>query len=141
MTKRKIANKIDELEGDRGTDNTDCMVMNLAHVKHPNGKRWPDMEDSPHPELTIKPYPEQKPNSLKIAVPTVIPEEFRTGRIIFVEACAGDSITREGDGTPDTRATTACELWEAMSDEQLEEEHKIRQERGESIPDLLADRV
>jgi len=139
MTKRKIANKIDELEEDHGTDNTDCVVMNLAHVKTPRGKRWPDMEDSPHPDLTIKPYPEQKPNSLKVAVPTVIPEEFRTGRILFVEACAGDSTTRDGDGTPEATKTTACELWEAMSDEQLEEEHKIRQEWGEPIPDRLAD--
>jgi hypothetical protein len=138
MTKRKISNKIDRLEEERGHDDGQFTLLNLAGVAPPEGKAWPDKEDSTHPELVVQPWPERKPREITIAVPSYLPDRYSTADILIVYSCDGMCSPRDDD-----RGATvnACELWEEMSDEQLHLEYEYRVENGEQVPDLLADHV
>ena len=135
MSRNRIENRLEDLEPNDDGD-APAAVLNLAHFDH-NGK-WPDMEESPHPELTIKPFPERKPNSLKIAVPNILPEPYCNEAVLTVVTC-DTKHKHTPEGTPEENAPVmACDLWEALSEADLEREKEIREEEGEPIPDFLA---
>lgn len=134
-TKRNLKNELEELKDDPG-DGGGGIVIDYCNVI-PRGKQWPDMADSPHPELTIRPYPEKKPKTLKVAVPNLISNEYLTNGFLTVATCdksESHRIDPDADGT-----MFACDLWDALTEEELEEEYLIREEEGEPIPALLED--
>jgi len=125
-SKRELTREVDNLRPE--DDDTGAgLVLNLTNV----------VDTSPHPELTVQPWPEAKPQSRKIAVPKVIPEKF-SENIIIVEMC-GDKAPRGAGGDKD--GLFACDLWEELTDEQLREEYEIRQAENDPIPEYLANRV
>ena len=135
-SKREIERELEELTGD-SHDDAPTSILNLAYFEH-DGK-WPDMEESPHPELTIKPFPERKPNSLKIAVPNILPEPYCNQSRLTVVTC-DTTHKHTPEGIPKENAPIpACDLWEALSEADLEREKEIREEEGEPLPELLAE--
>lgn len=140
MTKRKISNKIDRLEEERGGgDGGRLTILHYTGVKPPEGEAWPEKEDASHPELVIQPWPEKKPRDLTIAVPNLLPERYRTVGFLIVESCKGVRATRDDDagGGGSTTAVKACDLWDELTDEDLREEYAYRVRNDEPIPDML----
>lgn len=136
-SKRELERELEDLKPS-DDDGKGPLVFVITHVEHKEG-RWPDIEDSPHPELTIKPFPERKSKSLKIAKPNLIPEPWCNERTLFITTCENaDKYHLEPD-TDDNGTAPACELWDALSEEQLREEKRIREENDDPIPDILAD--
>ena len=135
-SKRAIEKKVDDLH--RG-DNDDGppLVFNITYFEHEG--RWPKMDDSPHPELTIKPFPEQKPQSLKIATPNVIPEPWCNQTTLFVHTCenADTYLLKDDDGVREgSVAVPACRLWDALDDDDRRREREI-EANGEPLPPFL----
>ncbi len=129
MTKRKVKRKIEELENATDDDGHGPAVIDCAHVKGSGeNEAYADMSDSPHPELTVRPRPEEEPRNLRLAVPNHIPQQYLSHDVLFVETCQDD-----GERIP------ACELWEAMTQEELHTEYEQRKASGEPIPDLLTE--
>lgn len=125
-TKRSIENEVKDLKTNEGS-NTDPLICVLTLC---------DEDESPHPELTVQPHPEQKPRSYKVAVPKLLTDEYRKRRWLTVTTCEnGEKFGLDESG----KAVTACELWNALSDDDLEREKEIRQENNEPIPPLLED--
>jgi hypothetical protein len=137
-TKRNIKNGVEDLKEETDDDSSEPVVFAITYFEH-EGKRWPDMEDSPHPELTIKPFPERKPKSLKLATPNVIPEPWCNERTLFITTCENADKYLLDPDTDDNGNVPACELWDALSEEQLREDKAIRKEEGDQIPPRLKD--
>lgn len=97
-------------------------------------------EDSPHPDLTVEAWPHTPgENGLQLAVPNVVPQSYASRSYLVVESCDGCTT----DTWPDTdededAAVPACELWEAMTEADLEEEYAHRKANNEPIPERLA---
>jgi hypothetical protein len=118
MTKRKVANKIEELESDSNDDSGDPLIISYSVV-----------DETPHPELTVQPHPDTRPDMRKVATPNVIPNSRFDKSVVFIDTCKNDS----GEGW-----YNACELWDSMSEEQLQEEYQYRKANNEPIPEALA---
>ncbi|APX97556.1 hypothetical protein [Natronorubrum daqingense] len=126
-TKRSIKNDVEDLKSREGVD-SDPLVCVLTHC---------DGEDSPHPELTIQPHPEQKPQSHRIAVPILKSVEYLEERWFTVHTCENaEKFGLHTTGNDDS-TVTACELWDALTDDDLEREKELRKERDEPIPPIL----
>ena len=133
-SKRELERELEELSDGAG-DDAPTSVLDVAYFSHEG--RWADMEESPHPELTIQPFPEQKPKSLKIAVPKRLPEPYCDQRHLTVATC-DTKHKHTPDGTPEENAPVpACDLWKELDEADLEREKEIREEEGEPIPDFL----
>lgn len=137
-TKRNIKNEVEDLKPNDGPTE-DPLVLNLTGLMHEPGEQRPDRGDSPHPELTVQPWPEQRPDSFNIATPNVIPEPWRSEPTLFVHTCENAEKYRMDHMEKDSSVVTACQLWDALTEEQLREDKAIREERGEQIPSLLTD--
>jgi hypothetical protein len=131
-SKRELEREIDGLSPDDSDDAP--MMLKLTHISHPD-KQWPEWSDSPHPELTVRPHPEQKPKSLSIAVPNLIADAFTGESILCVTTCENAERYRFDPESDD--GVTACEMCDALSDDDLRREYEIRQENGDPIPELL----
>lgn len=133
-TKRSVESDIEQLKEQTG-DDIQPMVLNLAFFEHEG--QWPTWDESPHPELTIQPFPERKPNSLKIAVPNFIPEQFLQERCLLINTCDSPGKYTSSIDEDDDAEVFACELWDALSDEDLKREKEYREENDEPIPAIL----
>lgn len=100
------------------------------------GKSLPDLSESPHPELTVRPYPQTRPDMFQIASPNVWPSAIERDAITFVDVCTSD-VTETWPGDSGNDLPRACELWDAMTDEELRAEYEYRSEQGEPIPEVL----
>jgi hypothetical protein len=137
MSRKKIQNRIEQLEPDDAGDDGHAFVLDMAYFEHEG--TWPDGEDSPHPELTVKPHPEQKPNSLKIATPNILPEPYRNEAFVTIVGCSTKHKHIPESVPKENAPPTACELWNALDEDDLRREKAIREEEGEPIPDVLAE--
>ena len=127
-TRRKIERQVEEIEENSTTTEGDPILINLTNFYNE--------EESPHPELTVQPWPDKKPEELNLAVPSVIPDKYATTSPIMVVRC--DEIEKfVTDNMGGSSYTTPCQLWDSLSEEQLEEEAEIRKEKGEPIPEVL----
>ncbi len=135
MTRRSIRNKIETLESETVDDDTDPFVVAMTNVMPPEEERHADRSDSPHPELTIRRWPEKKPQSFAIATPNILPEPYRQERTLVVRSC--DKKEQIEDAEVGFDGAFACELWEAMDEEQLQEEKRYREANNEPIPPFL----
>lgn len=132
-SKREIERDVADLKPQ--DDGTGPIVFHLTHVTY-TGKQWPDMSDSPHPELTVRPRPEQSPQTLKIAVPKLLPREHLGEDILFITTCEnGGRYCPNGDDS----GVHACDLWGALDDEDRREEYRVRKEQDDPIPPILDD--
>lgn len=135
-SKREIEREVEDLqpsEPDGGTQ----IIMNMCHVQGTGkGMEPAEWSDSPHPMLSYKPFPEEKPYSLKVATPHFIPEPWSDGRALFIETCEGDD-THGAREDPDRCLVAACELWDALSEEELKREARHRVEHDEPLPAYL----
>lgn len=133
-TKRSLKNDLEQLK-ETNSNGNDPIIMHLTHFDHDGS--WPNRDESPHPELTVQPYPEFKPKSLKIAVPNLIPEAHLQGRFLSIQTC--DTPSKHSPTEGDDGVVFACELWDALSDDDLEQEKEIRQENDDPMPPLFED--
>jgi len=128
-TRRKIERQVEEIEENSTRTEGDPLIIDLTSFR--------GEENSPHPELTVQAWPDKKPEDLALATPSVIPEEYATTSPIMVVRC--DRIEKYIiEEQSDSSYTTPCELWDLLSEEQLEEEYEHRKEHGEPIPEVLA---
>ena len=126
MTKRKVANKIEELEEATANDDAgDPLIVCYTVV-----------DETPHPELTVIPYPERRPDMRSVATPNYIPEQFLQDSTLFINIC-DDAIGFDPHG--EEVGVRACEIWDSMTEEQLQQEYEYRKEQGEPIPDILSE--
>ncbi len=135
-TKRNIKNEVEDLKPE-DEDTGKTLVLNLAGLYAELGEPSPDREDSPHPELTVQPWPEQRPKSFSIAVPKVIPEPWCNEPMLFVHNCENADRYLFEENKEERNTVAACELWDALSEEQLREDKAIRKEEGDQIPPRL----
>lgn len=138
MSRKKIQNRIDDLEPEHSHGDAPGLIMNLTSIREPNKK--PTVEDSPHPELTVQSWPDSRPDELKIATPStdLIPEPYASVSILSVHTCENVERYRM-DIAPDGTHAPACELWNMLSEDDLREEKRRREEKNEPIPELLAE--
>ena len=136
-TKRSLESDVEQLKDRTDDGDSDPLVLVLTHFEHEG--QWPTWDESPHPELTIKPYPERKPNSLKIAVPNHIPTEYLQKPSLMIRTCENGERHGLEEGNETATVVPACELWDALSDEDLKREKEYREENDEPIPALLED--
>jgi hypothetical protein len=135
-SKREIERDLKDLtDDDDAEEDHGPLIMNFTSIREPGGGT-PTLEDSPHPEVTVQSWPDSRPEELKIAIPYTIVEPWCDESILSVHTC--EDVERYGmDIVPDGSCAPACELWDALDDEQLKEERRIREEEGEPIPELL----
>lgn len=132
-SKREIEREVEGLQPSKSDDGV-MIVIDQNHVQ--GGDKADlgpaDWSASPHPMLSYKPFPEQKPYSLKVAIPHFLPEPWASERFLFVETCEGDDPhgvrEEEGSGT-----VAACDLWDALSEEELKREARYRVEHDEPM--------
>jgi len=136
-TKRSLENEVEQLKDRTDDGDSDPLVLVLTHFEHEG--QWPTWDESPHPELTVQPYPERKPNSLKIAVPNHIPTEYLQKSTLMIRTCENGERYGLEEGNETVTVVSPCELWGALSDEDLREEYKIRKANGDPIPAVLED--
>lgn len=125
-SKRELERELADLETADGGDH-EPMIINLTSV----------VGESPHPDLTVQPWPEKRPRSRRIATPNLLPDEYLTERVLSVHNCENVDKHRadpDGDG-----AVYGCELWDALSDDARGEEYRTRKANDEPIPNLLED--
>lgn len=135
-TRRQLKNEVDDLTAD-DTEGERPLVVNFASLTDDRGRRLP-REESPHPELTVESWPDSdRHDSLKIAIPNVWPNEYPNCTMLCVYGCKSIADTWPNDLENDENAVLACELWDKMSEAQLEHEYELRQEEGEPIPPIL----
>ncbi|MFC6753367.1 hypothetical protein [Halorubrum tibetense] len=136
MSKKKIERRLEELEP-RDDDDGPPIMIQMTHFDHEG--QYPTVDESPHPELTVQQFPEQRPKSLVIAVPNMLAEPYCNQPHLTVATC--DTVGKHTpEGIPEENAPVpACELWEALDEADLEREKEIREENGEPIPELLAE--
>jgi hypothetical protein len=135
-SKRDIERKVENLDDGEG-DGGPPRVLIMTHIGDwENGNR-PTIDDSPHPKLTVKPWPEQKPNSLKIATPKVIPEPWCYESTLFVHTCENGEKYLFDRNLEESNTVAACQLWEGLDEADLREDVKIRQENDDPIPPFL----
>ena len=134
-SKRELEREVEDLTDKDDPDGGCGLLINMATFEH-EGK-WPDKEESPHPELTVRSFPERKPKSLKIATPNVLPEPYCNEAILTVTTC-DKQHKYAPDDAEENAPVTACELWNALDEDELEREKAVREEEGEPIPDFLA---
>jgi hypothetical protein len=137
-TKRNIKNEVEDLKYDDGSTGSP-LVLKLTGLMNEPGEPPADRDDSPHPELTVQPWPDQRPKSFSVAVPKVLPEPWRSESMLFVHNCEDGEKYRLDHMDDDNSVVTACQLWDALSEEQLREDKAIRKEQGEQIPPRLKD--
>jgi len=132
-TRRQLKNEVNDLTGDDDGDGR--IVINLTGMWE-KGEFSQTRGDSPHPELTTERHPDSdRHDALHLAIPSVWPSGFPTG-IVLVHAC--DSYTDEWPSSEErSNKILACELWDSLSEAQLEHEYELRQEQGEPIPPIL----
>lgn len=121
-SKREIERELDKF--DRGSDDEIGIILNLT---------WSgfDLEESPHPELTVQQWPDERPDSYSIAVPNVMPDAHTPdGGVLTVSGCK-TAERRLSD------APFACDLWDSLTEEQLREEKRIREENDDPLPPIL----
>ncbi len=128
-TRRQIERQVEKIEESTKAAGGEPLLINLTTVH--------SEEEAPHPELVVQRWPDKKPEELALAVPSVIPDKHATASPIMVVPCnkIEKFVIPE---QPDSSYTTPCELWDSMSEEQLQEEHQHRKEHGEQIPEVLA---
>ena len=139
-SKREIERDVESLQPEAPDDGVG-IVFDMTHVQGTGeGMEPAEWSDSPHPMLSYKPFPEEKPYSLKVATPHFIPEPWNDGRALFIETCEGDDPrghrAEEGSGT-----VAACDLWNALSEEELKREARYRVEHDEPMVAALLPHV
>ena len=134
-SKREIERDLEDLtDDDDAEEDPGPLIMNLTSIREPG--ETPTIEDSPHPELTVQSWPESRPEELKIAIPYTIVGPWCNEPTLSVHTC--ENVERYGmDLVPDGACSPACALWDALYDEQLKEERRIREEGGEPSRELL----
>lgn len=135
-SKREIERDLEDItDDDDAEEGPGPLIINLTSIRDPGGGT-PTIEDSPHPELTVQSWPDHRPEDLKIAIPYTIVEPWCNEPTLSVHTC--ENADRYGMGiSPENTHTSACELWDALDDEQLKEERRMREEEREPIPELL----
>lgn len=137
-SKRELQREVETLSEQTVSTDNGPMVMRLTYF----GDKYnatPSREDSPHPELTVQPYPESRPESLAIAVPSILPEKYARRTWLFTVTCTKrDRYVSEG-GTPEgaPEYVPPCEIWDSMTEAQLREERAHRERNDEQIPPIL----
>lgn len=133
-SKRELEREVKNLESD---DTADAPLVFGMTTLGPPGEA--DREDSPHPELTVEQWPDSpRHDTLGIAIPNLIPYPYAEESMLFVESC-GNRITETWPDDPedtDTRVR-ACDLWDALTEEDLGREYKLRIENDEPVPPVL----
>lgn len=130
-TKRQIERDIDDLDDDDDRSEPP-LIFTMTHVMG---------DDTPHPELTVESWPDSDRHDTKsIAVPNRYPPEYLEKPVLLVESCS-NRVTDTWDGEPedDDIRVRACTLWDALSEEDLKEEKRLREENDDPIPPLLED--
>jgi len=137
MSRKKIQNRIDDLEPEQD-DGVGPMVISMTHIMEPGGVE-PTYDNSPHPELTVPQHQGTSAETLVIATPNVIPEPYCNESLLSVCSCTNEEKHKADWMDDEQKPLLACELWNALSDEQLRKERQIREEKNEPIPELLAE--
>ena len=134
-TRRQLKNEVNDLTGDDDGDGR--IVINLTGMWE-KGEFSQTRGDSPHPELTTERHPDSdRHDTLSIAIPKVWPNGYPDVGILTVYGCESIPQTWPNDLENSENAVLACELWDELSDSDLEDEYAVRQERGEPIPPIL----
>jgi len=138
-SKREIERDLEDLTDDGlepGQDGVGPMVISMTHIMEPGGVE-PTYDNSPHPELTVPQHQGTSAETLVIATPNVIPEPYCNESVLSVCSCKTEENYNADWMDDEQRPILACELWDALDDEQLKEERRMREEEGEPIPELL----
>ena len=135
-TKRQVENELEDLTDD-DTEEREPVIMKLTSLTDDRGRSLP-REESPHPELTVESHPDSdRHDTLSIAIPKVWPNGYPDVGILTVYGCKSIPQTWPNDLENSENAVLACELWDELSNSDLEDEYAVRQERGEPIPPIL----
>lgn len=131
-SKRELERDLDDLEPDHDDDMVPVVFSFTSFGSS-------DLADSPHPELTVETWPDSdRHDNLSIALPNLWPERYAGEPSVLVESCKNDiTETWPEDPEESDNRVLACELWDALTDEDLREEYRIREENGEQIPPIL----
>lgn len=131
-TKRSLESDVEQLKDRTGDEREPPLIFNLT-----SSPDEVDRSDFPHPELTVQSHPEQRPDSFSLAIPKFLPEQYLGVGTLFVVSC--NSWEYYGADPSTERGALACELWDALSDEDLEREKEYREENDEPMPAILED--
>jgi len=137
MSRKKIQNRIDDLEPEQD-DGAGPMIISLTHFAL-GADVEKTYDNSPHPELTVPRHQGIRHETLVIATPNVIPEPYCNESLLSVCSCTNEEKHKADWMDDEQKPLLACELWNALSDEQLRKERQIREEKNEPIPELLAE--
>jgi len=138
MSRKRIENRIEDLEPEQSDDDAAPLMISMTHITEPGGVE-PTYDNSPHPELTVPQHQGTSAETLVIATPNVIPEPYCNESILSVCSCTNEENHNADWMNDEQRPILACELWDALSDEQLTEERQIREANDEPIPEVLAE--
>ena len=134
-SKREIERELEDLQPNHD-DDPDPIVISMAHFTRYGEE--PTWDTSPHPELTVPQHEGTNAETLTIAVPKIIPEPYCNRATLPVVSCVNQERHTGEWMDKEQEPVTACELWEALDDDDLKREKSIREENGDPIPDLLA---
>lgn len=118
---RELERAIESLASGAAADG-EPLVINLTAGADPDA----------HPELVVSPFSDKKPSARLIPVPHDLPEEHATASVVTVGLCG-----QHDEATGEDVDADACELWNALHEDDLEREREQRQQNGDPIPDLL----
>jgi hypothetical protein len=138
MSRKRIENRIEDLEPEQSDNDAAPLMISMTHITEPGGVE-PTYDNSPHPELTVPQHQGTSAETLVIATPNVIPEPYCNESILSVCSCKTEKNYNADWMNDEQRPILACELWDALSDEQLTEERQIREANDEPIPEVLAE--
>ena len=135
-TKRQLKNELDSLVDD-GSGEAPLMVV-LTGFNQATEGGMATRDDSPHPELTVQAWPDSdRHDELHIAVPNVWPNGYPDVSTLLVYSCDSVADTWPGESLDSDNSVLACELWDALDDNDLRREYEIRQENGDPLPPIL----
>jgi len=134
-SQREIERDIEQL--DTSDEKPGGILFGMTTISHEGPP-----EESPHPELTVEEYPDSSyHDTYCIATPNVWPERYIGPPISLVYACDNTVMEMWGGEYPDhDNWVTACELWDLLTEEELQAEYEYRTDNDEQMPPLLADR-
>lgn len=137
-SKRELQREVETLSEQTASTDSGPMIMRLTYFEDDSGDVYnATREDSPHPELTVQPFPESRPESLTIAVPSILPEKYARRTWLFAVTCTRKDryVADRSEDAPG--CVSPCEIWDSMTEAQLREERAHRERNDEQIPAIL----